>query len=131
MAGEKNSQPGTDTLLALVDTFVLKIPPKPGVKSQKIEGALTPAEEIQLLMSIHSQLEEQQSLEMRYCMFEAIFGGSGGDKDKDKQVPPCLGLYLILNPTPLALLCGSMQVLLVDFVPMSLFGEVYPGGSFV
>ena len=99
-----------------------------------MEGALTPAEEIQLLMSIHSQLEEQQSLEMRYCMFEAIFGGSGGDKDKDKQVPPCLGLYLILNPTLsvfLALFCGSMQVLLVDFVPMSVFGEVYPGGSFV
>ena len=83
LAGEKNSQPSTDTLLALVDTFVLKIPPKTGVKGQKMEGPLTPAEEMQLLMSIHSQLEEQQSLEMRYCMFEAIFGGSGGDK----QVP--------------------------------------------
>ena len=83
LAGEKNSQPSTDTLLALVDTFVLKIPPKTGVKGQKMEGPLTPAEEMQLLMSIHSQLEEQQSLEMRYCMFEAIFGGSEGDK----QVP--------------------------------------------
>ena len=117
MAGEKNSQPGTDTLLALVDTFVLKIPPKPGVKGQKMEGALTPAEEMQLLMSIHSQLEEQQSLEMRYCMFEAIFGGSGGDKDK--QVPACLGLHvdLIYEQHPSLFLVKFY----VDFVPMYMY----------
>lgn len=85
LAGEKTSQP-TDALLALVDTFVLckvKATSKIEVKGQKLEGFLSPVEEMQLLMAIHSQLEEQQSLELRYCMFEAIFGGSGADK----QVP--------------------------------------------
>ena len=53
------------------------------VKGQKTEGSLSPVEEMQLLMSIHSQLEQQQSPELQYCMFEAIFGGSAADK----QVP--------------------------------------------
>lgn len=40
---------------------------------------LNPVEEMQLLLNIHSQLEEQKNIEMRYCIFDAIFGGAGSE----------------------------------------------------
>lgn len=35
---------------------------------------LPPLNEVQLLLSIRGQLEDQQSIDMHYCIFDAIFG---------------------------------------------------------
>ena len=82
-SGAKGSLPSKDTLLALVDTFVLcerENSHKSGGWGAKFDSGprVNPIEEMQLLMSVRTQLEEQQSLELRYCTFDAMFGSIAG-----------------------------------------------------
>lgn len=37
---------------------------------------LSAVAEMQLLLTIHSRLEEQENVELRYLVFDAIFGGA-------------------------------------------------------
>ena len=67
------SQLTRDNLQTLVDLFVVF---EPRATSIFPGGApvLSPLNEVQLLLSIHGQLENQQSMELAYCIFDAIFG---------------------------------------------------------
>lgn len=67
------SQLTRDNLQTLVDLFVVF---EPRATSIFPGGApvLPPFNEVQLLLSIHGQLENQQSMELSYCIFDAIFG---------------------------------------------------------
>ena len=70
------SQLTRDNLQTLADLFILcqsRFPPDHG--SKFTTPPLTPLEEMQLLLSLHGQLEDQQSLELHYCIFDAVFGG--------------------------------------------------------
>lgn len=67
-----------DNLVGLIDMFVL-------CQTQSLAGgdrgtdkptfSLNPVEEMQLLLTIQTQLEEQKNVKLRYCVFDAIFGG--------------------------------------------------------
>ena len=72
-----------DNLIGLIDMFILCQPASltplfggaKGVEDQSnSRPPLNPVEEMQLLLTIQTQLEEQKSLQLRYCIFEAIFG---------------------------------------------------------
>ena len=69
------SQLTRDNLQTLVDLFVVF---EPRATSIFPGGApvLPPFNEVQLLLSIHGQLENQQSMELSYCIFDAIFAAS-------------------------------------------------------
>ena len=91
-SSSKGSLAGKDTLLALVDTFVLcekESSHKSGGRGSKFEVGpqVNPIEEMQLLMSVKTQIEEQQSLELRYCTFDAIFGSVGGSGQVSRNSP--------------------------------------------
>ncbi len=81
-------------LISLINMFVLcktsslttppppPLPPRPAPGSfsagEERKGSedipmLGAIEEMQLLLTLHNQLEEQKNLELRYCVFEAIF----------------------------------------------------------
>lgn len=47
-----------------------------------MERLLNPLEQIQLLLTIHTRLEEQEYVQLRYCMFDAIFSEASAEEGK-------------------------------------------------
>ncbi len=75
--------PPKDVVLALADIFVLHIRPAsravpPSSSDKPLRGdspaALNPAEEVQLLLTLKAFLEGLGSVELRFALFEALFG---------------------------------------------------------
>ena len=46
------------------------------------DRVLNPLEEVQLLLTIHARLEEQENVKLRYCIFDAIFS----EADEENKV---------------------------------------------
>ena len=94
-AASKLPQLAKDNILGLIDIFILHMkrpstkspapsPPLPsgfpgGGGHGDYHPPLSAVEEMQLLLTIHSQLQDQKSLEMRFCIFDTVFGGDGED----------------------------------------------------
>ena len=68
-------------IIGLINTFVTNPSPSPpgAGKSKERRPPLSAAAEIRLLLTIHSRLEEQENVELRYLMFDALFGGAPGE----------------------------------------------------
>lgn len=78
----KINLPKKGALLSLVTYFLLCEPVmvKVAGKKAKVEQRpqpYSPLEDLQLLMCLLGKIEEQQSIEQQYVMFDAIFGGCG------------------------------------------------------
>ncbi len=82
-----SSLPSKDNLFTLVDTFVLHTPPasrtappssgdKPPKGDTLTPFVLNPIEEVKLLLSLKTFLEELESVQLRFALFEALFGRS-------------------------------------------------------
>ncbi len=99
-----------NNILGLIDMFILHIdrPPKkhraplsltaaPGVSMTTPSSGhggeyfppLSAVEEMQLLLTIHSQLQDQKRLEMRFCIFDAVFSADEG------MVCMCVCMYVL------------------------------------
>ena len=78
----KINLPKKGALLSLVTYFLLCEPVMVKVtgKKAKVEQRpqpYSPLEDLQLLMCLLGKIEEQQSIEQQYAVFDAIFGGCG------------------------------------------------------
>ena len=79
---EDSSRKMRDNLIGLIDMFIFQresslAPPTASVLTERLRGSdpLSAAAEVQLLVAIHKHLEDQPDLSLRYCVFDAIFGG--------------------------------------------------------
>lgn len=64
-----------DKITGLIDMFILHID-RPLTTPPTALSTLNPVKEMQLLLILHAQLQEQANLELRYCIFDALFGGN-------------------------------------------------------
>lgn len=77
-----------ENLLGLIDAFVINparsLDPSSGGGEQGGEDGsdrfLNPLEEVQLLLTIHTRLEEQENAELRYCIFDTIFSEAADER---------------------------------------------------
>lgn len=82
------SLPNKKTTLALIDTFILRIPPHTRGKgawsaprTEPDKKVFTPFEELELLDALRVQIEERQTMrEMQLILFDAIFGLGSEEK---------------------------------------------------
>ena len=80
-----SSLPTKESLLCLVDSYILKLPSTTtGDKTKKDSSSITwpfnVYEELELLDLLRVQIEERQSSEVQFALFDALFGLVGRDK---------------------------------------------------
>ena len=75
------SLPNKETLLSLIDTYVLKVPKDKG--EEEGEWPFNVFEEIELLDSLRVQIEERHSVELQMALFDSLFGLKGDSKVSD------------------------------------------------
>ena len=95
-----------DNIIALTNIFVLRQSPSsllhpsnqtPSSASFVSSGpSLAPAEETQLLLSIQSHMEGIPTLELRYCLLDAIFGGPAIDLKVRRYMCMCACMYMYM-----------------------------------
>lgn len=76
-----SSLPHKDSLLRLVDTYILKLPSTDKIKNNlPLKWPFNVYEELELLDLLRLQIEERQSMEVQLALFDTMFGLVGREK---------------------------------------------------